>query len=81
MWSEPFVRIFRHQPDVYMKAPAVAEDLVHVHLTGATGIYGTLVRPFSRRALLPGDIFIVPRGEPAEWECTESMDVLQRHQW
>ncbi len=50
-----------------IKAPALDDDTVVIHLSGSVNLSGQLGRRFSGHRPAPGDICIVPRGEPSEW--------------
>jgi len=59
----------------YVRIPAMAEDLISLQIDGATDLRGKVGRPFEHYSV-PGDIFIVARGEPTEWEWTTPYEVL-----
>jgi AraC family transcriptional regulator len=72
-----FLRHFAHQPRQALSVPPMLEDVVLVALDGSTDLHGKVARRFPNYRATPEDVFIIPRGEPCEWEWNEAHHVLQ----
>lgn len=77
-WSGLTVQHFQYDqlPDHTLRMPPILEDVITIQTTGSTALSGRIGRPFARHLARPGDIMLVPRGEPSEWKWTTSCEVL-----
>lgn len=56
--------------------PAMLEDVISIQTAGTTDLQGRVFERFARHRSFPGDVFIIPKGQPTEWEWTDPYEVL-----
>lgn len=77
-WSGVQAQLF-HMRDVgrfRLSMPPAPEDIITVQTEGVTRLQGKVVRPYRAYTAGPGDIIILPQGEPSDWEWTTECQVL-----
>lgn len=63
-------------PEQQLHMPPTFEDIITVQTSGTTELYGRIGTPFQKHLATPGDIVLIPRGEPTQWEWTSSCSIF-----
>ncbi len=71
------VRVFAHGGDGHLAVPEVAEDALIIITNHVRRSDGKIARRFQGCRPGPGDMFIVPRGLPSEWQWAGQCNVIQ----
>jgi AraC family transcriptional regulator len=71
------VRNYEHQHGAELCIPELAEDNILIACSNMADVEGKVVRRFHGHWLAPGDMYIVPKGEPSEWRWMGPCTILQ----
>jgi AraC family transcriptional regulator len=59
-----------------INVPAPMEDVITIQVDGVTELTGKITKPSQPHRASPGDICLIPRGEPSDWEWTTACQLL-----
>lgn len=76
-WQGLLVRSFEHTSDGRLTIPEVVEDALIIVTNYVVEAEGKVVQRFRGCRPVPGDIFVVPRGVPSEWQWRGQCNVTQ----
>lgn len=80
-WSSPLALTTQHFhydqfPERQLLMPPTYEDIITVQTSGTTDLAGRIGAPFQKHLATPGDIVLIPRGEPTLWEWTHPCSIF-----
>lgn len=59
-----------------ISVPPALDNVLTIHVSGSTKLEGKLGRGFACHHAAPGDIFVIPRGEPTQWSWTSACSIF-----
>ncbi len=75
-WNHLAARYYRSPSNYYQSVPAFDLDALAIQLGGATPLSGKIAQKPYHVHSVPGDIYLLPKGEESEWRAQESCNLL-----
>jgi hypothetical protein len=75
-WPNVIARRYLNCLPACVVIPPLRDDIVIITIAGTTRIDGSMLRQFSGEVGAPGSLFLTPRGTPAMWIHSHTVDIF-----
>jgi AraC family transcriptional regulator len=75
-WNGLAMRYYRTSANYQASVPAFSLDALALQVQGATPLTSTVAGAVQRVHSVPGDIYLIPRGEASMWQAREACELL-----
>lgn len=76
-WHGLVLQSYAHAPQMRLSVPPMQEDVILIHLRGATYLQAEVGQYTSVHHAVPGEIWVLPKDLPTVWQWTEPIAALQ----